>query len=385
MKKKAIIVTAFLNYDYNIRIKYLRDYLESHDYSCRILSSNYDHRNKQIYKTDIKGVDLLDVPEYKKNLSLARIYSHYVFAKKCEKYITDSVPDLIYAIVPPNYMVSRIISAKQQTQAKVIFEVEDLWPESLPIPNILKKIFNPFFYFWKLPRDKSLFKADYVVFECDLFKGLLTNNVKFDCGYKKIYLTKDNTYKIGNYIYQNDSLIYLYIGSVNNLIDIYLIIKVLLETQKYKSTELYIIGKGEKLDYLLGLCELNNINVVLFGAIYDDKEKEKIIQKSHFGLNIMKKSVVVGATMKSLEYFYFGLPVLNNIQGDTCNILDNNECGINIYNNDIESVVKKIIGTVEDKEKYLQYRNNSRAVYDNLFSPQAFQNSFEEVSKFVNI
>lgn len=385
MKKEAIIVTAFLNYDYEIRIKYLRKYLEYRDYSCKIVSSDYDHRNKQIYTTDVTGVKLLNVPRYKRNMSVARIYSHFVFANKCKNYILNEKPDLVYAIVPPNFLVSRIISIKKYTKLKVIFEVEDLWPESLPIPNNIKALGKFFLDFWKIPRDKSLFKADFVVFECDLFKKLLTNSDNAGCGSKTIYLTKDDQFKISQYEYRDETLSYLYIGSVNNLIDIDIIIRILLESQKYKKTQLHIIGKGEKLDNLVSLCKSNNIKVESLGTIYDDKEKEHVFLNSHFGLNIMKNTVVVGATMKSLEYFYYGLPILNNIKGDTCNILDKNECGINIKNDDIVAAVKIAVDTLDNKVDYLKMRGNSRVVYDKLFSPHAFYNSFEEVYKRANL
>ena len=42
----------------------------------------------------------------------------------------------------------------------------------------------------------------------------------------------------------------------------------------------------------------------------------KIINQCHYALNIMKKDVCVGMTMKSLDYFSFGIPIVNNIEGD---------------------------------------------------------------------
>ena len=56
--------------------------------------------------------------------------------------------------------------------------------------------------------------------------------------------------------------------------------------------------------------------VFYHGKVFDSKEKNRIFETCHYGLNIMKDSVFVGLTMKSMDYFE-GLPIINNIQGDT--------------------------------------------------------------------
>ena len=69
------------------------------------------------------------------------------------------------------------------------------------------------------------------------------------------------------------------------------------------------------------------------GKIYDAKEKQKIFDQCHYGLNIMKASVFVGLTMKSMDYFEAGLPVINNIHGDTWDIIEREKIGVNLKEN----------------------------------------------------
>ena len=384
MEKNAIIVTAFLNYDYEIRIKFLKAYLEKKGYKCLLLTSNYDHRNKCEYKPDHDGVNLISVPSYKKNLSFRRLYSHYVFAKKSKGFINKCNPQLVYAIIPPNFMASQIIVAKRDN-CKVFFEVEDLWPESLPLPIGIKRLLWPFFLLWRSPRDRVLNKADYIIFECNLFKEYIAKKMVLKTNFKTIYLTKDNLIELTPYDYYCDILSYLYLGSVNNLIDIDLLLKILIESSKKKKVILNVIGKGERLKDLEEGCKFNDIIINLYGAIYDDNEKEKIFRESHFGLNIMKETVVVGATMKSLEYFYYGLPLLNNIIGDTSCIVEENNCGINLLRGDVTTAVNRVLEVVSNKQKYLAYRRNSRSVYERLFSPQAFYDSIDDVFQKVRL
>ena len=64
-------------------------------------------------------------------------------------------------------------------------------------------------------------------------------------------------------------------------------------------------------------------------------KKKQIFDKCHFGLNIMKDTVCVGLTAKSIDYFQAGLPILNSIQIDTKDIVNKNLFGFNVTD-DIE-------------------------------------------------
>ena len=61
--------------------------------------------------------------------------------------------------------------------------------------------------------------------------------------------------------------------------------------------------------------------VVDHGVVFDQNEIGKIFSVCHAGLNILKPEVFVGLTMKSLEYFKFGLPVINSLEGDTADFI----------------------------------------------------------------
>jgi len=75
-----------------------------------------------------------------------------------------------------------------------------------------------------------------------------------------------------------------------------------------------------------------------YGKVYDPKEKQQIFDKCHFGLNIMKDTVCVDLTLKSIDYFQHGLPILNNIQADTTKIVDKYNVGFNITDENISKL-----------------------------------------------
>jgi len=379
MCKKALIITAFINYDYNIRVKYLRNFLINKGYDVVILSSDFDHRKKTRLKCDIKNAVFITVPQYKTNMSLSRVYSHCYFSKNVFLKCKEIEPDLIYAITPPNYLFLYLKKYKyKNSTVKIICEIEDLWPESLPLNEFLKKFLKPIIALWSSIRNMNIKSADAIVFECDLFrkyldKILLQNQLK-----KTIYLCKADSYK-NTEILMGDEWRFLYLGSINNLIDINLIIKILKIANRIKASKLIIIGAGEKIAELVNKCNTISVDIIDYGIIYNDLYKQKIISKCHFALNIMKDTVFVGATMKSLEYFHFGVPVINNIPADTSKMIDDFACGFNIINKDnFENELYDFLKR-QDIDSIRRMHINSRKVYEKYFSTDSFENSIKEL------
>lgn len=96
----------------------------------------------------------------------------------------------------------------------------------------------------------------------------------------------------------------------------------------------------------------------------------KIINQCHYALNIMKKDVCVGMTMKSLDYFSFGIPIVNNIEGDIKKIVEKNNVGFNISNENLNDVISDIICL--DQNEYNSIRANVKETHKKLFSEEEY-------------
>lgn len=375
--KSAVIVTPFDNYSYNVRIKYLEKYLQERGYSCTVISADFDHRNKKKYYAERSNLELLHVPEYKRNLSFSRIYSHFVFAKSVYKRLNELKPDLVYGSAPPNFLFKFISKYKNENPGvKLVYEIGDLWPETLPLSVKIKVAATPALNLWASIRNRNIGKANAVVFECDLFKDRI--NKYCEKAYTKtIYFCKEDYYlgKFPQKEINGENLKFAYVGAVNNIIDIDLIVSILKEVNKVRPVEFRIIGAGENKERLLSLCKQNDISYQDYGIVYDEDQKARILSDCYFGFNIMKESVAVGATMKSLEYFHWGLALINNIPADTEQIVKQFESGINIgsVSQTVEEILK--MSAIEIKTMCI----NARKTYEKLFAPQAIKDSFEEV------
>ncbi|MEB7518866.1 glycosyltransferase [Enterococcus hirae] len=376
--KKAVIVTPFDNYSYNVRIKFVEGYLQKIGYNVKILSSDFDHRNKEKYQNNRKGLELLKVPEYRRNLSLSRIQSHRIFARKSVKRALQLQPDLLYVSGPPNFLFKYFATNKSSFKGtKLIFELGDMWPETMPINGKKKTLFKFPMKIWASLRDKYIAKADFTIFECDLFKELVNTNIKEIKG-GTIYLCKDGTtMELPKEQISNECIELVYVGSINNIIDVDLIVEISKKIAVKKKTIVHIIGDGEQRQDLISELSGKNIEVNYHGIVYDEVEKSKIYSRCSFAFNIMKETVCVGLTMKSIDYFEAGLPLINNISGDTHDLVVNNRCGYNVDRKNLDTVVEKICAVSMDEVRNM--KKASRDMYDKYFSKTAFEKQFEEM------
>jgi len=376
---QAVCVSCF-NY-YDNRIKYIESFLTKKGYEVIYITSNFDHIRKVKYAINRSNVIQIPTLPYYKNLSFQRLLSHYLFSKRVIDRINEIRPDLLYIIIPPNSLVKFVSRYVKKSHTTLIYDLYDLWPETFPSTKAKKLLAIPF-KFWGKLRDKNIGAADVVFTECKLYQDRLKEQLS---GIKTctLYLTKEDT-TIENSIdvtIDTDSVNICYLGSINNIIDISRIHKLLHAINKLKPVTLHIIGDGESREQFINTIRSSNINVNFEGKIFDEAKKKAIFDKCSFGLNIMKDTVCVGLTMKSIDYFQAGLPILNNIKADTEKIVENYEIGFNVNDENIDEIAKKVANF--DKQKLSEMKIRTKRVFDELFSIAAFNNKLETVLKEV--
>ena len=378
---KVLIVTYNDSYDYYTRTKYVENYFTEKGYEVQHLISNFNHRKKEKYIVDSKrkNVIYLSVPKYKNNISLQRLYSCYVFSKKVKKYILKTNVDVVYHCAPPNCTIRELSKVRKQKNFFLITEIGDMWPESMPIDTRLKALLRIPLTFWANFRNKFLYNSDCVIAECNLFKRLLDkdSNAK---NISTIYFCKSFMGDEQNEsILNNRKLAFCYLGSINNIIDIDLIESFFKKISSINGVEFHIIGDGEKCNELISRVKKTGTEVHYYGMVFNDKQKKKIFSQCHYALNIMKKTVCVGMTMKSLDYFSFGIPIINNIGGDIWDMIDKQNVGYNLNNNNIDEVAEKIVSA--DYDEYRMMRINVKKTHAKYFDVNSFET---QLSKALN-
>lgn len=359
MGKTAYLISCSDHYSHRM---YMADgCLREMGYNTTYITSDFDHTAKQNFQCKVPGCVQIPVKPYRKNLSADRILSHMFFARDVFAYLEKlpEEPNVVVVLLPPNFLGHYAAKYKKKhPNVKLIFDIFDLWPETFPLGKA-KKLLAPAFAVWAWIRDHSLSAADFVTTECELFQQKLKLPEKTS---ETVWLCAE---PLKNEKPQpelrTDILELCYLGSINNVISIPDICGLIRELTAKMPVVLHIIGKGESEQEFVDGAKAAGADVIFHGPVYDDAQKLEIMSKCHFGLNIMKTSVCVGLTMKSVDYFRFGLPIINNIPSDTEKLVREQGIGVQLE----PGCAERILALSSDA--YLAMRENVERMFGEYF------------------
>lgn len=366
-RKKVVIVTNSSSYE--PRAEKIGKFFEAWDCDVQWLESDFIHREKKKGRNALKNHIYVDTISYKRNLSIRRLYSHYDFSRKVFKMLEKQQIDLLYVLLPANSLAPFAVRLKQLHHARLVFDVIDLWPESLRLKQAER--FWPFQY-WRRLRDDYLQSADLLLTECNLYQKKLKNQPEHTV---TMYWHKEMQAREVDFRADKCCLHIAYLGSINNIIDIDTIVKILSAVNRSRKVLLHVVGDGENRETLLQKLRENQIEALYHGAVYEEEKKEDIFSRCSFGINLMKPGVCVGLTMKSIDYFCYGLPMINNIPGDTWELLEKYGIGVNCETGKEKECAEKIL----EKEQTMQEKRELiRKLYQDNFTVQAMEGVLSE-------
>lgn len=369
---KVIIISCFETFDE--RVDLIERFFLNKKCEVHVIRSDFMHVDKKTNRIYDSSSTYIKTKPYYKNLSIKRLSSHYNFSKNAYKILEKVKPDLLYSFIPPNSLAKFSSLYKQKNpQVKLVFDIMDLWPETMPTEKFKNNI--PFRY-WSSIRNKNLKFANLIITECNLYRNVLKKHIgKVET--KTLFLAKSQLNVVRNINIIDTEINLCYLGSINNIIDISTIEKIIRSIKKIKPVNLHVIGAGERKEELLEKSRMAGAKIYDHGKIYEPQEKQLIFDNCHFALNIMKKSVCVGLTMKSIDYIQHGIPMINNIPSDTKEMVEKNEIGINVISESKD--FDQFFNEEKLSKKNIEImQRNSLIVFDKVFSEIAF---FKECEK----
>ena len=362
-----VIVTNSASYE--PRAEKIGQYFQKLGYNVLWLESDFIHREKKKGRLPRSNHRYIETVVYKKNLSIRRLYSQYDFARKVFHVLKNEPVDLLYVMIPANSLARTAVKLKKILHTKVVLDIIDMWPESLPLKGV--GTLWPL-QCWRRLRDDNLGQADLVFTECGLYKRLI--------GLKPeeavtLYWPKDKGASEWAFQKDDNCMHVVYLGSVNNIIDMNAVTEILREVNRSKKVKLHIVGDGEKRQAFLEILKQNGIETEYYGTVYDETKKQEIFDRCSYGINIMKPGVCVGLTMKSIDYFCYGLPIINNIQGDTWEMVEQYGIGINCIGNSYKECASDILLKTDS---LLQKRGLIQKLYNQYFTVEAMERVLEK-------
>lgn len=138
----------------NNRFVYLANLLcKEHD--VEILTSDFYHFSKSYFTEKPEDfpfkITLVHEGLYEKNVSLRRLYAHYIWGRSVKAYLCKRKrPDVIYAAVPPLYAAYLVAEYCEKNNIRFMVDIQDLWPEGFKevfnLPVVSKLAFMPFYF-----------------------------------------------------------------------------------------------------------------------------------------------------------------------------------------------------------------------------------------------
>lgn len=363
-KQDNLMVVISATNHYNERSKYIVNE-NKEKYNVIYVTSDFAHIPKTYFKCEVENAIQLHVIPYYKNLSVSRILSHCLFSYKVFWLLVKLKPQKVYSEIPNNTLAVTTSIYKRISHCELILDVFDMWPEALPVKS-KNSLFVVACNVWRWFRNKFLRYADKVYAECDYFREIMIKEgVCLPVETK--YLMKPTNNFSHELKWESEILNICYVGSINNIIDIPLMIKFITELSKEKRVRFHIVGTGEGKDKLCQQLK-NNENLFLkeYGVVFDPEKLQEIFNQCSFGINFLLPNLAIGLTMKSVTYLQGSLPLLNTVDGDTRHLVEYKKIGININRDDIESSIHQILSLSESD--VIEMRNNANKLFMDYFA-----------------
>lgn len=320
--------------------------------SVDVVTTDFDHLTKskkqQTQCTYIQDIFYLKTLHYKNNTSIQRFFSHIIFSfsairfflKRRKKY------DVIYVSVPFNLLAWLVcLFAKKQQR---IIDIIDIWPDVLPFSNRSRQATQPVMALWKYFFIKAVNQCDTLMAVSDSF---LNGGLKYfgenNGSARRFYIGADEFPLVE--VKKAETRTIVYVGNIGMLYDFETLIEALSSPAMVDKWQLYIVGDGDRREWLISELIARGIPHHYFGVVYDSIDLATILYQAHIGFNGYTDKTSAAFSYKANTYMAAGLPIINSMQGDLHDIVDGHKVGFNYKPGDVGELVNRL-GTLDNSQ-----------------------------------
>ena len=372
------------------RFSYLADALSKKGHAVELIITDFYHatkakRKEPRYDLYPFKITICKEPGYGKNVSVKRLYSHYIWGHNVYKYLQSiEKPDIVYCAIPS--LTAAKLAAKycKNNNVKFVTDVQDLWPETfcLAIHNkLLQKLFLPMQHSANL----AYGAADFAVAVSETYVARTLSVNKKGIKGVSVFLGNDRELfdsKLGQYVVErkDNEILLCYIGSMSESYDIDCVIDALAMINENKLTtysiKFVLIGDGpfrKRFEQYAGKKRIN----CLFMGRKPYVEMASLLSSCDICINPIVKGSVASIINKVGDYALSGLPVINTQESpEYRKLIEEYECGINCVCGDSSSVADAIVrlsddaqlrkGMGEGSKKMAQEKFDRRYTYEKI-------------------
>ena len=391
MKKKIAIVSIgyvwFPCEPGPSRFYYMAKLFAEVGYDVDIITSNFQHFKKE-YR-DIEKIreqnypfhiEFIEVPKYKKNLDIRRIYSNSVAKKKIAAYFEEHGEkyDAVYCTVPANDIAAEVSEYCKKKKIPFIVDIEDLWPEAMTMAFNVPVISNITFYPFLRDAEKVYKNANAVIGTSDEYTNRAFKKREKNIPYQTVYVGCDLekfdggvTKFISTIEKASEEFWVSYAGSIGTSYDIKTLVLSAKEIEKrgFENVKFKIMGTGPMLEEIKALVvEQDCKNVSVMGYVEYPK-MAAYLTKSDVTVNSFVKGAPQSIVNKIGDYLASGCAMINTLENDEfVAMVSREQFGVNVEPENVKVLADAVERFYKDRALCEKMGKTARAYGEDRFS-----------------
>jgi glycosyltransferase involved in cell wall biosynthesis len=364
-------------------------------------SSTFSHRfKKDVDAASLQrqaaswGFDLrlIPTPRYQSNVSVRRLWSHVVYARRFRK-LAECLehPDLILASSPPLEVAGEVAFLGRRWNVPAIIDIQDRWPDAFVrvLPNAARGLNRLLLLPWYRAERQAYRAADGIIGVARGYveRGLAVGGEKKYSGVFPIGVhlgDVDEAIARGAETYgqrwtkPDDCIWMIYSGSLTRNYDFLTVIRAaVLSRQRFGGRVRFLItGQGHLAEKARRIVRRESLDNVEMCGFLDFEEWAYLVSQADAGFNVSFPDALIYMPNKVFFYMAAGLALLNTIPGQCAELIARHDCGVNYAAGNVDACFACIRKLVEAPEELHRMKAASRRLAETAFDRRIIDREF---------
>ncbi|WP_369361473.1 glycosyltransferase family 4 protein [Priestia megaterium] len=366
----------------NGRFGYIADILADEGHNIEIVTTQFSHRTKkQRASIGEQGnqlkykLTMLNESGYRKNVSIKRFYSHYIFGRNLKSYLNNrKKPDMIYCAVPSLDAAYAAAQFANDNNIKFVIDIQDLWPEAFKMvfnkPVISDLAFSPM----NKKANYIYNSADNIIAVSETYVNrALSANQNLKKGLS-VFLGTDlsyfDTFNKENKVNKPLEEIWLaYIGTLGHSYDLNTVIDALsiLKGKGINNIKFIVMGDGPLKFKFQDYAKAKKVYAEFTGRLHYE-EMVGILGSCDIAVNPIRSNSAGSIINKVGDYAAASLPVINTQEcQEYRDLISSYDAGINCENGNPVDLAESLLSLYSDSKLRKKMGENNRKLAEDKF------------------
>lgn len=324
-------------------------------------------------------ITFIDVPFYKKNIDLRRIYSNRIAARNVRFYLSEHIREYaaVYCSIPANNVAANVSEICHQNSVPCIIDIEDLWPEAMRMvikKDGLRKLLLDSF---RRDAETAYRYADGIIGTSEDYTARAFANQSRDIPRDTVYVGCDleefdrGVQEYSCAVEKPDNEFWVtYAGSISTSYDIKTLILAarILRDEGHDEIKVQILGTGSQKEELETFVRTEKIKNMKFWGFVAYPRMAAVLSRSDLLINSFVKGAPQSIVNKVGDYLASGKAMINTLENPVfCRLVSRYQVGCNIVPEDATILANTILDLKDRESDREKMGKNARRLAETEF------------------